>query len=111
MLRSRPEMSLSRSQKRRDKRDSAKKKSLSSAPDPRQAIFARLRRRVRLVLLATSLVGLLLLRIFHDPVAAWMLQYGFAARLALVMVLLAPALLTWVIGLGELKDAGRTGPR
>lgn len=107
MLQPRPEVSVSRSQKRREKREAGKKKSLTASTDPRQAIFARLRRRVRLVLLATSLVGLLLLRIFHDPVAAWMVQYGVAARLALVMVLLAPALLTWVIGLGELKDAAK----
>lgn len=99
-------MSASRSQKRRDKRDAAKKKPPPAA-DPRQAIFARLRRRVRFVLLGTSLVGLLVLRVFHDPVAAWMVQYGFAARAALVLALLAPALLTWVIGLGELRDVGR----
>jgi len=97
-------MSASRSQKRREKREAAKKQ-VAGAPDPRQAIFARLRRRVRFVLLGTSLVGLLLLRVFHDPVSAWMIQYGFAARLALVLALLAPALLTWAIGLGELKDA------
>lgn len=96
-------MSASRSKKRREKRE-ADKNGRSSGPDPRQAVFARLRRRVRLVLLATSLVGLLLLRLFHDPVSSWMLQYGFAARLALVLALLAPALLTWAIGLGELKD-------
>ncbi len=97
-------MSASRSQKRREKREAAKKQ-VASVPDPRQAVFARLRRRVRFVLLGTSLVGLLLLRVFHDPVSAWMIQYGFAARLALVLALLAPALLTWAIGLGELKDA------
>ncbi|MBX3168669.1 MAG: hypothetical protein KF760_14735 [Candidatus Eremiobacteraeota bacterium] len=98
-------MSVARSQKRREKREAAKKTARLGTPDPRQAVFARLRRRVRFVLLGTSLVGLLLLRIFHDPVAAWMLHYGFAARLALVLALLAPALLTWAIGLGELKDA------
>lgn len=101
-------MSAARSQKRREKREAGKKVP-SSRPDPRQAVFARLRRRVRLVLLATSLVGLLLLRVFHDPVAAWMLQYGFAARLALVLALLAPALLTWAIGLGELRDVPEAG--
>ena len=100
-------MSASRSQKRREKRAAAKKQTAPNAPNPRQAVFARLRRRVRFVLLGTSLIGLLLLRVFHDPVSAWMIQYGFAARLALVLALLAPALLTWAIGLGELKDAAK----
>lgn len=100
-------VSASRSQKRREKREAARKTARPGGPDPRQAVFSRLRRRVRFVLLGTSLVGLLLLRLFHDPVAAWMVQYGFAARLALVLALLAPALLTWVIGLGELKDVAK----
>jgi hypothetical protein len=103
----RPSMSASRSQRRREKREAARPK--VSPADPRQAVFARLRRRVRLVLLATSLLGLLLLRVFHDPVSAWMVHYGFAARLALVMALLAPALFTWAIGLGELRDASKEG--
>lgn len=97
-------MSASRSERRRQKREAARKTTLSNPPDPRQQVFARLRRRVRFVLLGTSLIGLLLLRVFHGPVAAWMVQYGFAARLALVLALLAPALLTWAIGLGELRD-------
>lgn len=98
-------MSASRSEKRRQKREAAKKGVRPQSSSPRQAVFSRLRRRVRFVLLGTSLVGLLLLRVFHDPVSAWMVQYGFTARLALVLALLAPALFTWMIGLGELRDA------
>ena len=99
-------MPATRSQRRRDKRAAAKGKvERSVGPSSRDRVFTRLRRRVRYVLLGTSLVGLVLLRFFHQPVAQWLANYGFAARMALVLALLSPALITWVIGLGELKDA------
>lgn len=99
-------MSATRSQRRREQRAAAKGKVESSKGlSPRELVFRRLRRRVRYVLLGTSLAGLLLLRFFHQPVAGWLEHYGFAARVALVLALLSPALITWVIGLGELKDA------
>lgn len=99
-------MPPTRSQRRREKRAAAKGQvERSAVPSARNQVFRRLRRRVRYVLLGTSLVGLLLLRFFHEPVAGWLVHYGFAARMALVLALLSPALLTWVIGLGELKDA------
>jgi len=101
-------MSATRSQRRRYQRAATKGKvKRGTGPSSRERVFSRLRRRVRFVLLGTSLVGLLLLRFFNHPVAGWLAHYGFAARIALVLALLSPALITWVIGLGELKDAER----
>ena len=70
--------------------------------------WSRLRRRLRLVLLTSTLAALIPLRLFREPLAAWLDRYGMAARLALVLVLLSPALLTWLIGLGQLRDLKRS---
>ena len=104
-------MSASRKLRRQQQRDAAKNNpptpkspSQSSAHSPLSPGLTRLRRRVRYVLLFTTLIGLVLLRVFHDPVAQALQQYGMPARIALVLALLSPALFTWMIGLGELRD-------
>ena len=101
-------MSASRRLRRQQAREAAKSQPrVTGVGDPNQSGIARLRRRVRYVLLATTLIGLVFLRVFHEPVARALLQYGLAARIALVLVLLSPALFTWMIGLGELRDQAR----
>jgi hypothetical protein len=59
---------------------------------------------VRYVLLFSTLIGLIGLRVFHEPVATGLLRYGLPARIGLVLLLLSPALFTWMVGLGELRD-------
>ncbi len=68
---------------------------------------ARLRRRVRYVLLSTTLGALLLVRIQHDAVTNFLQTHGLGARLGFIMLMLAPALFTWLIGLGQLKDKAK----
>lgn len=100
-------MSASRKQRRLQARLEAKKNP-PPQPTPSGAPAAtgitRLRRKVRYVLLFTTLFGLILLRVFHDPVARILVQYGLPARIALVLLLLSPALFTWLVGLGQLRD-------
>ncbi|MBT9586810.1 hypothetical protein IV102_25930 [bacterium] len=105
-------MSASRKLRRQQLRDAAKNNSptpSSPAHSPLSPGLTRLRRRVRYVLLFTTLIGLVLLRVFHDPVAQALLQYGMPARVALVLALLSPALFTWMIGLGQLRDSADLG--
>jgi hypothetical protein len=92
----------SRSERRRQQREAAKKQLSAADFQARRAVLNRLRRRVRLVLLLTTLVGFGALRFFHDQLVE-PLQH-FWVRLALVLVLLCPALFTWMISLGELRD-------
>ncbi len=98
---------------RRARREAARREAKTALPsgaaagqvDPRIALhWSRLRRRLRLVLLISTLAALVPLRLFRDPLALWLEQYGWGARLALVALLLSPALLTWMIGLGQLRD-------
>ena len=99
-------MSASRRLRRQQSREAAR----VAPPTPpavvpgNSVLLARLRRRVRIVLLLTTLIGLVLLRLFNKPVAELLLHYGLTARLALVLVLLSPALFTWLIGVGQIKD-------
>ena len=98
-------MSASRRLRRQQSREAAK-----AAPptpptvEPGAMTLARLRRRVRIVLLLTTLIGLVLLRLFNKPVAELLIKYGLTARLSLVLVLLSPAMFTWLIGVGLIKD-------
>lgn len=104
---------------RRARREAARRQSKAPSPsegsagqvDPRIALhWSRLRRRLRLVLLISTLAALVPLRLFRDPLALWLDQYGWGARLALVALLLSPALLTWMIGLGQLRDLQQQSP-
>jgi len=101
-------MSASRRLRRQQQRESSRRQPSEEAAAPavrlRDTPLFRLRRRVRHVLLLTTLIGLVILRTFHDPLAGWLQVYGLTARVALVLVLLSPALLTWLIGLGQLRD-------
>lgn len=93
----------SRAERRRQQREAEKRQLPAADLEARRAVLSRLRRRVRMVLLLTSLIGFALLRFFHDQLVE-PLQH-FSVRLGLVLVLLSPALFTWVISLGELRDA------
>jgi len=77
-----------------------------SAPvDARARQVATLRARVRLVLVTTSMAALLVVYLFREPVAAILQQYGLAARVAFILILLGPALFTWLVGFAQLRDA------
>lgn len=96
---------------RKARREAARRQARQSSPVTKPAVdsavalhWSRLRRRLRLVLLTSTLAALIPLRLFREPLAHWLDRYGMAARLALVLVLLSPALLTWLIGLGQLRD-------
>ncbi|MFN8612031.1 MAG: hypothetical protein U0931_31080 [Vulcanimicrobiota bacterium] len=91
-----------RAERRRQQREAAKKQLPEADVEARRAVLTRLRRRVRMVLLLTTLIGFALLRFFHDQLVG-PLQH-FPVRLALVLALLSPALFTWMITLGELRD-------
>lgn len=91
-----------RSERRRQQREAAKKQLPAADLEARRAVLTRLRRRVRLVLLLTTLIGFGALRLFHDQLVE-PLQH-FWVRMALVLVLLSPALFTWMISAGELRD-------
>lgn len=105
-------MSVSRKAQRQQARQAAKppKEPKEARSKPRdvppefRTEVARLRRRVRYVLLSTTLGGLLLIRFFHEPVAAFLQNNGLAARIGMILVMLAPAMFTWMIGVGQLKD-------
>jgi hypothetical protein len=103
-------MSVSRKAQRQQAKQAGKPKTpkpkapgLPVPPELRTEV-ARLRRRVRYVLLSTTLGGLLLIRFFHEPVAAFLQNGGLAARIGMILVMLAPAMFTWMIGVGQLKD-------
>ena len=106
-------MSASRKARRQQARDQeraarpavSKPTATSAAPLPKE--WVALRRRVRLVLLATSISALIVTRIYREPLQQFLQQHGLWARITVVVVLLAPALFTWIIGLGQLRDASR----
>lgn len=95
-------MASNRNQRRREQREAVKKGLSSDDLQARRLVHRRLRKRVRLALLLTTLIGFGCLRLFHQQLIG-PLQH-FWVRMALVLVLLAPALLVWMISLGQLKD-------
>lgn len=98
-------MSAPRSARRQKARQEARKTEAANPPAmPRNPAVERLRWRMRGVLLLTTLIGLVILRVFNAPIAVFLAKYGLAAKLGLVMVLLSPALFTLMVGLGQLKD-------
>lgn len=82
----------------------AKAQSLVASLGPQARARLELRQRVRHVLLITTLIGLVALRFFREPLSVFLHNYGIAARLGLISLLLGPAIFTWMIGYGQIKD-------
>lgn len=104
-------MSVSRKAQREQARQAARPPKAPRPKDERNAVSeefrtgaARLSRRIRYALWSSTLGGLLLLRFFYEEVAAFLEAYGLAARVGLIALMLAPALFTYMIGRGQLRD-------
>lgn len=104
-------MSVSRKLQRQKARESerasaAREKASRPRQGPPADEVAKLRRRMRVVLVTTTLGGLLLMKLFNAQMTEFLQANGVWARVGFVLVLLAPALFTLLVGLGQLRDKG-----
>lgn len=98
-------MSAQRKLQRQRSRQSKPAASVAKAPSTEYfKASAALRRRVRLVLILTSLGAFFFLHFFREPMAALLDTYGLSARVAFMAILVGPALFTAMVGYARLRD-------